>query len=270
MADITAAKVKELRDRTDVPMMKCKEALIACDGDMDAAIEHLRKTAGAASDKRSGREIKAGSPAVALGDGAAAAVLLGCETDFVGGNEGFQAAAKALAELALAAGAETVEALETLQIDGKTVPEFVSALVLKLGENIRIAQVVLVRAEVIAAYRHGHRLVSLVGGSGDPAALRTVAMHVAAAAPAPIAIDRDGVPADLLAKERDIIAAQPDVQSKPEAIRPKIVEGKLGRFFKEHVLLEQEMLVEAEPGQSVADFATAKGLSVTTFARLGL
>lgn len=269
---ITATQVKALRDRTGIPMMKCKQALEASDGDEEAAIEHLRKQGLQTADKKADRATNAGALGVAVEGGTGTMVLLACETDFVSGNADFKAFVQRLAEAALAAGSTDAEALAAAQVDGVPVPEAIAQQVAKMGENMQLAAVQLLSGDVVAGYNHGGRVATLVAGSGDPADLRKVAMHVAAASPAPIALSRDGIPQELLDKERELIAASPDVQAKPEHIRPKIVEGKLGRFYKEHVLLEQEMLGDPEDQDagSVAKWAEAHGVGVTGFARMSV
>lgn len=268
---VTAADVKALRDRTGLAMMKCKEALSATDGDIDAAVEFLRKQGLATADKKAGRDTNAGCLGIAIGDGVAATVLLACETDFVGGNDEFKGFVTRLAEAALTGGYDSIEALQGgVFADGGTVSEGIPAMVQKLGENMKLADVRLLRGDVVVGYNHGGRVATLIAGSGDATILRNVAMHVAAANPEPVALSKDDVDPTLLAKEREIIAALPDVASKPEAIRPKIIDGKMGRFFKEQVLLEQEMLVDNEDGKSVAGYAAAKGAAVTGFVRLAI
>lgn len=267
---ITAADVKALRDRTGLAMMKCKEALTATDGDLEAAVEFLRKQGLATADKKAGRDTNNGSLGIAIGDDAAVVVLLACETDFVSGNDEFKSFVTSLAEAALAAGYDSVEALQNGAVNGTSTTEAIAAMVQKLGENMKLAEVHLLRGETVVGYNHGGRVATLVAGSGDGTILRNVAMHVAAANPEPVALSKDDVDPDLLAKEREIIAALPDVASKPEAIRPKIIDGKMGRFFKEQVLLEQEMLVDNEDGKSVAAYAASKGVSVSGFVRLAI
>ena len=138
----------------------------------------------------------------------------------------------------------------------------------KIGENIKLVGVQRVSGASVSGYNHAGRIGALVAGSGDAAKLKQVALHVASANPAPVALDRSSVDPAVVAKEREIIAATPDVQAKPEAMRPKIVEGKLGRFFKEQVLLEQEMLFDAEKGESVEKYAKRVGITVSAFSRL--
>jgi len=268
---ITAADVKALRDRTGLAMMKCKEALSATDGDLEAAVEHLRKLGLATADKKADRDTNAGSLGIAFADGKAAVVLLACETDFVSGNDEFKTFVTSLAEAALAGGYADPDALAGGNFaDGSTVAEGLVAKVQKLGENMKIVEVRIIAGAIVVGYNHGGRVAAVVGGTGEETILRNVAMHVAASNPEPVALSKDDVDADLLAKEREIIAALPDVAAKPEAIRPKIIDGKMGRFFKERVLLEQEMLVDNEDGLTVSGYAKAKGCEVTAFVRLAI
>ena len=262
---ITAAQVKELRDRTGIAMMKCKKALTEANGDMEVAVEALRKAGLATADKKSDRETNAGGIGLAVGDDAAVLVLLACETDFVSGNDQFKQFVQGLADFALANGIADKAGLEAATIDGASFKDYLAAFVAKVGENLVLSDVKKVAGGAVAGYNHGGRVAAVVAGNGDAAVLRNVAMHIAASNPAPIAIDRDGVPAELLDKEREIIAASDEIQSKPEAIRPKIVEGKLGRFYKERVLLEQDMLVDNEDGANVADWAKGKSLEIAGF-----
>lgn len=268
MAEITAALVNELRAATNLPMMKCKQALTASGGDIQAAIEWLRKQGAAAGAKFGGRETPCGATALAIGNGAGVVVLVGCQTDFVGKNDAFRAFVQKIADLALASGADSVDALNAQKIDGVALPDAFIAQIQKIGENIKLVGVKRVAGAAISGYNHDGRIGALVAGSGDVAKLKQVALHVASANPVPVALDRAAVDPALIEKEKEIIAATPEVQAKPEAMRPKIVEGKLGRFFKESVLLEQEMLFDAEKGESVEKYAKRVGITVGGFARL--
>jgi elongation factor Ts len=276
-AEISAKLVMSLRDRTNLPMMKCKQALDATKGShandeawMAAAIEHLRKSGLAAMDKFAGREVANGGLGMALADGVGALVLLGCQTDFVSGNDTFKEFVKSLAETALAAGADTVEKLNSAKIGGQPVSEAIAGKTQQIGEKLEVTKVVLIKAPVVVGYNHGGKIGALVAGTGDGQKLRMVALHVASANPAPASLDRSGVDPALVKKEEEILMATPEVQAKPEAMRPKIVQGKLGRFFKENVLLEQEMVVGAEKGESVEKYAKRCGLTVTGFARIAV
>lgn len=268
MAEITAALVMQLRDATNLPMMKCKQALTASAGDVQAAVEWLRKQGIAATGKFAGRETPNGSIGMAISGNAGVMVLVGCQTDFVGNNELFKAFVQKLADVALSSGADSVDALNAQKIDGLPMSDAFAGQIQKIAENIKLVGVQRVSGTAVAGYNHAGRIGALVAGTGDPAKLKQVAIHIASANPVPVALDRASVDPALVAKEREIIAATPEVAAKPEAMRPKIVEGKLGRFFKEQVLLEQEMLIDAEKGESVEKYAKRIGLTVSAFSRL--
>ena len=268
MAEITAALVNELRSMTNLPMMKCKQALTATNGDLQAAVEHLRKMGAAAGAKFGGRETPCGATALAIGNDAGVIILVGCQTDFVGKNDAFRAFVQSVANLALASGADSVDALNAQKLDGVAVPDAFIAQIQKIGENIKLVGVKRVTGAAISGYNHDGRIAVVVSGTGDVTKLKQVALHVASANPAPVGLDRASVDPALVEKEKEIIAATPDVMAKPEAMRPKIVEGKLGRFFKESVLLEQEMLIDAEKGESVEKYAKRVGITVAAFGRL--
>ena len=271
MPAISAKLVMELRDSTNLPMMKCKAALEKANGDKDAAIELLRKEGFAAKDKFAGRETPNGAIGLMVKDNVGVLVLLGCQTDFVANGDEFKAGAQAIAEVALATGASTVDELKTKPMAGGTVDEAVTNLINKIRENIVLVAVNKVTGDQVIGYNHGGRIGALVAGNNNADnKLKMVALHIASASPAPVALNRDGVDPVLVAKEREILAALPDVASKPEAMRPKIVEGKIGRFFKENVLLEQEMLLDNEKGESVEKYAARVGVKVTAFSRLSV
>jgi len=275
--EISAKLVMTLRDRSNLPMMKCKQALEATKGTyasedawLAAAIEHLRKSGLAAMDKFANREAVNGGIGMALGAGTGVLVLLACQTDFVSGNDTFKALVKSLAEAALASGASSVDALNAATLESQTVTDLLATKTLQIGERLVISKVLVVSGAVVTGYNHGGKVAALVAGSGDAQQLRSVALHVASANPAPVALDRSGVDPVLVKKEEEILMATPELQAKPEAMRPKIVQGKLGRFFRENVLLEQEMVVGAEKGETVEKYAKRCGLTVTAFARLAV
>lgn len=271
MAAITSEVVKELRDSTNLPMMKCKQALEATNGDKVAAIDWLRKQGISAADKKAGRVTTNGSIGMTIEGGNGVLVLLGCETDFVAGNQAFKDFVAALAKAALTSGAKDVDSLNAAPFPGSaSVKEAVTAQVLKLGENIKVAAVSRLSGQLVTGYNHAGKIATLVSGSGESESLRKVAMHVASVAAAPVSLTRNDVDPALIAKEKEILLATPDVQAKPEAIRPKIVEGKIGRFYKENVLLEQEMLLDAEKGETVEAYAKRHGLTVSGFVRLAI
>jgi elongation factor Ts len=271
MPAISAKLVMELRDSTNLPMMKCKAALEKANGDKEAAIELLRKEGFAAKDKFAGRETPNGAIGLLVKDNVGVLVLLGCQTDFVANGDEFKAVAQSIAEVALATGASTVDELKTKPLGGGTVDEAVTSLINKIRENIVLVAVNKITGDNVVGYNHGGRIGALVAGSNNADnKLKMVALHIASASPAPVALNRDGVDPALVAKEKEILAALPDVASKPEAMRPKIVEGKIGRFFKENVLLEQEMLLDNEKGESVEKYAARVGIKVSAFSRLAV
>ncbi len=275
--EISAKLVMTLRDRSGLPMMKCKQALEATKGVhatedawIEAGIDHLRKQGLSAQDKFAGRETTNGGLGLALGSGAGAVVLLGCQTDFVSGNDTFKEFVKVLAETALASSSDSSDALKTAKIGAQSVNEAVAGKIQQIGENLVIAKVALLKGAVVVGYNHGGKIAALVAGTGDAIKLRMIALHVASANPAPIALNRSGVDPAVIKKEEEILLATPELQAKPEAMRPKIVLGKLGRFYKERVLLEQEMLLDAEKGETVEKYAARHGLTVTGFVRLAV
>jgi len=260
MADIPASLVKKLRDETGAPMMDCKRALVETDGDFDAALRVIRERGLAQAAKRAGRETSEGLVGYRLADDAskAAMVAVGCETEPVSKNDEFQAFAKKVLDVVDEKGAGAESELE----------EERTALVAKLGENVVVvgtAHYEATNGEYISAYAHppANKLGVLVQmKGGDPDLGRKVAMHIAASNPQ--WIDRDAVPADTLASERDIYANTDEVQSKPEQARDKIVEGMLNkRFFGVNVLVDQEWIHDSsktvgqalkEAGAEVVDF----------------
>ncbi|MBA3697446.1 MAG: translation elongation factor Ts [Planctomycetes bacterium] len=280
--EISAKLVMTLRDRAGIPMMKCKGALEATKGAhatedawIDAAIEHLRKQGLATADKFAGRETTNGGLGMALADGKGLIVLLGCQTDFVSGNDVFKEYVKSIADAGLAAGVADLDGLKAAPFSGNTgvggtVADSIPGKIQQIGENLVLVKATALTGAVVVGYNHGGKIATLVSGTGDAAKLRMIALHVASANPAPIALDRAGVDPTVVAKEKEILLATPELQGKPEAMRPKIVEGKLGRFYKERVLLEQEMLLDNEKGETVEKYAKRFGLTVTGFVRLAV
>lgn len=267
MAEISAAAVKELRERTGAGMMECKKALGEAGGDFEKAVTLLRERGLAKAAKREGRASNEGTVALALAGEVAALVELGCETDFVARTDDFQHFAAQLAKTAAAAGAASVEALAGATLDGAPVAEKVAAVAGKLGENVVVKRVALLRAPaggVTGGYVHaGGKLGVAVAfatsarGAGMEQLAKEVSMHVAAADPSPVAIDRAGVPADLLARERELFAKQAAQSGKPEKVIEKIVDGRIAKFYSEVCLLEQAFVMN--PDQSIAQLLAARG-----------
>ena len=262
---ISAADVKKLRDLTAAGMMDAKKALEEADGDFDKAVEVLRVKGQAKAEKRAGeRDATAGLVAASGG----ALVELKCETDFVAKNADFIAVADRIAAAADAAGAGDLETLRGVALDGKTVGEVVEALAITIGEKIELGEVAYFDGPV-AVYLHKRAadlppaVGVLVAYDGDEAAARGAAMQVAAMKAQ--YLTRDEVPADVVDAEKDVLTKKTIEEGKPEAAVAKIVEGRLGGFFKEIVLLEQESVTESK--KSVKQVLDEAGTSVKRFAR---
>ena len=237
---ITATLVKELRERTGAGMMECKKALQESSGDIDAAIEQMRKIGQAKADKKASRIAADGMVVLATSaDGKQASLVeVNCETDFVAKDKQFQAYCTQLAGLVLGSDIDTVEALGAATLEsGLSAEQARLELVTKIGENIRIRRLQNMRSEhTIAGYLHGNRIGVLVEYSGGDATLgKDVAMHVAASRPA--CVSEEDVDEEVLAKERGIFKAQAEASGKPENIIEKIVEGRVKKFLKEITLL---------------------------------
>jgi elongation factor Ts len=242
MAEITAGMVKELREKTDAPMMECKRALAEAAGDMNKAEEILRVKLGSKASKASTRVTAEGVVAIATdGAGKAAAIVeVNCETDFVAKNEEFLAFARALAQLVLDRSPADVDALSRLPLDGGTVEARRAALVGKIGENLSIRRFARIAAAGrIAQYVHGgSRIGVLVDVSGgDEALAKDLAMHIAASRPKALAGAQ--VPAHDVERERSIASQKAAESGKPAEIQAKMVEGAVQKFLKEVTLLGQ-------------------------------
>lgn len=270
---ISAALVKELRERTGAGMMECKKALVESNGDIEAAIEAMRKSGLAKAAKKSGRTAAEGVIVIALAEDGKRGVMLevNCETDFVAKDSNFTAFTQALGTTALASEAADVESLAALPLVGdtaNTVESARAALVAKIGENIQVRR--LVRFDgvegVLHSYsHHGARIgvvVELVGG--DETLGRDLAMHIAATNP--LCVSADQVPAETLDKERDIFRAQALDSGKPEAIVDKMIEGRMRKYLEEVTLLGQPFV--KNPDQSVAALLKEQGAEVRRFTRL--
>jgi elongation factor Ts len=267
MAEVTAGMVKELREKTDAPMMECKKALAEAGGDMVKAEEILRVKLGNKASKAASRVAAEGVVAAYIApDGKKGALVeVNCETDFVAKNEEFLGFAGALAELAALQGPADVEALSRLPLKGATVEESRKALVGKIGENMAIRRFArMATAGRLASYVHGGArigvLVNVMGG--DEALARDLAMHIAASKP--VALSQSDVPADLVQKERAIAAAKAAESGKPANIVEKMIEGSVQKFLKEVTLLGQPFVKNDK--QSIEQLVKSKGATVAAFA----
>ncbi|QWC85404.1 elongation factor Ts [Nocardioidaceae bacterium] len=265
MATISAADVKRLRDLTAAGMMDAKKALQEADGDFDKAVEILRVKGSAKADKRAERTASAGLVAAA----GSAIVEVRCETDFVAKNDDFIAAAQRIAEVADAQGATDTESLKAAPMDDSTVGQVVEDLAVKIGEKIELGRVARFEGSVVTyMHRRSQDLPPAVGVlveyDGDEAAARAAAMQVAAMKAQ--YLTREEVPADVVDAERDVLEKKTREEGKPEQAVAKIVEGRLGGFFKDIVLLDQESVTESK--KTVKQVLDASGTTVTRFARL--
>jgi elongation factor Ts len=281
MAEITASLVKDLRERTGAGMMDCKKALVENGGDMEAAIDWLRKKGLSAAAKKSGRVAAEGLVGIATAPLRAAMVEVNAETDFVARNDAFQAYVLAVAQAALAVG-EDLEAIKASPYPGtgRTVAEELVHLVATIGENmaIRRARVLTVKQGAVASYMHQALKPGLgkigvlvaVEGESEMAALETlgrqVGMHVAAARPE--ALDTDAVDQGALERERAVLSDQARASGKPEAIIEKMVEGRIRKYYEEVVLLEQVWVHDGE--SRVKAVVKKAGATLSGFARFHL
>jgi elongation factor Ts len=248
-------------------MMECKKALVETNGDLDAAAELMRKSGLAKADKKATRVAAEGVVAIERSaDGKRAAVVeVNCETDFVAREKDFQTFATAVAKSVLAQNPQTPEALGALKLDASTIDETRRALIVKIGENISVRRFTVVEAPaVVGAYLHGSRIGALVAmKSGDEAVAKDIAMHVAAVNPARVSAAE--MPADEVAKEREILMEQAKGEGKPEAIVAKMVEGRLRKWMNEITLLGQPFV--KDPDQSVEKYLKQAGGEVLAFVR---
>jgi len=246
---ISAAAVKELRERSGAGMMECKNALVETGGDLEAALEHLRKSGAAKAAKKAGRIAAEGAVVVAERDGTAVLVEINSETDFVANDENFTQFASAVAEALLRDRPADVAALANCSLAaGETVEAARQQLVLKIGENISIRRFEIRGAsagQVIGSYRHGKRIgVLVVLEGGSPELAKDIAMHVAASNPT--CVSEADVPPELLAKEKEIRLAPAATSGKPADIVEKMVTGQLRKFVSEITLLGQAFVKDPD------------------------
>lgn len=263
---ITASMVKELRERTGAGMMECKKALVEMEGDLERAIEHMRKTGLAKADKKAGRVAAEGRIAIAQTQGTAAMLEVNSETDFVANSEAFAGFTNEVARLVLASEPADLASLESLPLKGgQSVDTVRRELVAKLGENVSLRRFVVYRSRgPLGVYLHGIRIGVLVELQGGDATLaKDIAMHVAASRP--VCVDPSQVPAELLEQEREIIRAQSADSGKPAAIVEKMVEGRIRKYLAEITLLGQPFV--KEPDVSVEKLLARSGAKVLRFVR---
>ena len=286
MAEITAALVKELREKSGAGMMDCKKALTETDGDMEAAINWLRTKGLAAAAKKSGRVAAEGLVAVAADGNAGAVVEVNSETDFVARNPDFQSFVGSVAGVALSVGGDFDQTAAAAMDGGKSVQDTVTEMVGTIGENLtfRRSAGVSVGEGVVASYVHSAaapnmgKIGVIVGlaSSGDPGKLaqfgKQLAMHIAAANPQ--WVSQDEVDQTEAAREREVLAEQARESGKPEEIIQKMVDGRMRKYYEEVCLLDQTFVIDGETRVSKAVEAAGNdaggAVKVTSFARFQL
>jgi len=264
MAAIPASMVKDLRERTGLGMMECKKALAAADGDIDVAIENLRKSSGMKAAKKAGRTAAEGSVAIKVADDGSYGVLVevNSETDFAARDDNFTGFVSAVVEKAFADKQTDVAALMAGDMEATR-----EALVQKIGENISVRRIEIVSATdgVVDGYVHSNNkiavLVSLAAGEASLA--KDVAMHIAAVNPQ--VCKPEDMPEDVVNKEKDIIKAQPDMAGKPEEIVEKMMTGRINKFLKENSLVEQAFV--KNPDVTIGKLVKEAGADVNSFTR---
>jgi elongation factor Ts len=265
---ITAALVKELRERTGSGMMECKKALVAADGDIEVAVEEMRKSGLAKADKKAGRVAADGIIAIEISADGKSAVMLevNSETDFVAKADDFVTFVNEVAAKVLAEQPADLDALKELTLaSGETVETTRQALVAKIGENIQVRRFTTLSTDsgVIGSYRHGERIGTMVQlNGGDQDLAKDLAMHVAASRPQ--AISAADLPQELLDKERDIVATQARDSGKPENIIEKMIEGRMKKFVNEISMLGQPFV--KDPDVTVEKLVNKAGATVEAIA----
>ncbi|MBA3582337.1 MAG: elongation factor Ts [Gammaproteobacteria bacterium] len=266
---ISATMVKELRERTGAGMMECKKALTENNGDMEVAIEWMRKQGMAKADKKAGRIAAEGIIATAMDASGKTAVLVevNCETDFVGKGDDFIAFANKVAQLICSKKPADLDALLALTLDGATIEDVRRALIAKIGENIQVRRFVCLQSQgtLIGQYSHGGRIGVLVDlKGGDQGLAKDLAMHVAASRP--VCVSETGVPKEALDKEREILIAQAQDSGKAHDIIEKMVEGRLKKYLAEITLVGQPFV--KDPDQIVSKLLKTANAEVLSFYRL--
>ena len=265
---ITASLVKELRERTGAGMMECKKFLTETDGDIDAAIETMRKAGMAKADKKAGRVAAEGLATIKTSDDNKNSIILevNSETDFVTKGDDFKEFVSSIADCVLENKPADIDALLTLPLaSGTSVEDTRKELIAKIGENMSVRRFeIFADADVVGTYQHGERIAVMVELEGGDADLgKDIAMHIAASKPACVA--EADVDAATLDKEREIFSAQAAESGKPENIIEKMVEGRIKKFLKEVTLLGQPFV--KDPDQTVEQLLKANNASVKRFVR---
>ncbi|MBQ4833013.1 elongation factor Ts [Pseudoalteromonas sp. MMG010] len=254
---VTTALVKELRERTGAGMMDCKKALTETDGDIELAIENMRKSGAAKAAKKAGNIAAEGTIIIKQKEGVAVLVEVNCQTDFVAKDESFLAFANKVADAAIA-DTVTIEDLQAKFEEARV------ELVTKIGENINVRRLQYIAGETLVEYRHGERIGVVVAGVADEETLKHVAMHVAASSPE--YLTPGDVPADVVEKEKQVQIDIAMNEGKPAEIAEKMVIGRMKKFTGEVSLTGQAFIME--PKKSVGDVLKEKNATVTSFVRV--
>ena len=266
MPQVYAKPVKELGDRTGLGKMECKKVLEEAGGDIELAIDNLRKSGQAKAAKKAGNIAADGTIIITQNADKALLLEVNCQTDFVAKDENFTAFANKVAELALANNTTDVATISALSYeDGVSVEEARVALVQKIGENVQVRRAEVIEGANLAAYRHGLRIgvvVSMDGGSSELG--KSVAMQVAAFNP--LAVNEESVPADILAREKDIIEAKAKESGKPETVIEKMITGGIQKYLNEVTLVNQPYVIDND--KKVGDVLKAENATVISFKRL--
>ncbi len=262
MAAVSAALVKELRERTGLGMMECKKALVEAQGDIEVAIEEMRKSGQAKAAKKAGRIAAEGIVAVKVADDASFGVLVevNSETDFVARDDNFLGYVQQVVDAAFARKEADVAVLMEGELE-----EARQALVQKIGENIGVRRIAIVEGGVVGSYVHGNKRIAVLTKleGGDTELARDIAMHVAAVNPQ--VVNKEDMPAELVEKEKEIFKAQAEQSGKPANIIEKMIEGRIGKFLAESSLVEQPFV--KDPDTTVGALAKKSSAAVINFVR---
>ena len=259
---MSAAQVKELRERTGLGLLECKKALAASDGDIDKAIEELRKSSGMKAAKKAGRTAADGVVATRVAEDGSYGVVVevNSETDFVARDEGFQGFVASVLDKVYSDKQTDIAAVMAGDLESAR-----QALVQKIGENISPRRAQSIDAAVVGGYVHSNNRIAVIVGltGGDEALAKDVAMHIAAVNPAVVSSDQ--MPAEVIAAEREIYAAQAADSGKPQEIVDKMIEGRVSKFLKESSLVDQPFV--KDPDTTVGKLVKAAGATITAFVR---
>lgn len=268
MAKITAAQVKELREKTGIGMMDAKKALVATDGDMQKAIDELREKGAAKAAKKSNRIAAEGLAEIAFSGNKAAIIEVNSETDFVASNSDFTSLVEKIAAIVAEKEPADMDAAMALPLNEGTIASEITNLTAVIGEKISFRRFHIIEksdGQVFGRYLHNGGQISVLAvlEGADEATAKDVAMHVAAINPK--YVTRDDVPSDVVEHEKAVLTEETKNEGKPEKIIPKIVEGRLNKFFSENTLADQEFV--KDPDQTVAQYVKSKGGSLVAFTR---